>query len=169
MVAYWYGKQQALALGSGPAWGMDANMVLVCALLWRQSGCSTTSTRRSISMCSRSSTARCPRNRWAGSAAHRKSGRFEGLKIPHGRLAVDIFKGHGCCGKSAAGRGNRASALDRSLLDAAEFNNATSDRILGFPDVSKHCMLQSYHQASENFEIIFNKTKYNSLAPELKA
>ena len=29
VVAYWYGKQQALALwGSGPAWGMDANMVL---------------------------------------------------------------------------------------------------------------------------------------------
>src|SRR6187402_858068 len=29
VVAYWYGKQAAMALwGSGPAWGMDANMVL---------------------------------------------------------------------------------------------------------------------------------------------
>ena len=55
------------------------------------------------------------------------------------------------------------------LLDAAEFNNATSDRILGFPDVSKVCMLQSYHQNAEQFEILFNKTKYDALPDKLKA
>ena len=48
--------------------------------------------------------------------------------------------------------------MDRGLLDAAEFNNASSDRILGFADVSKVCMLQSYHQNAEQFEIMFNKT-----------
>ena len=45
--------------------------------------------------------------------------------------------------------GEIVPALDRGLLDGAEFNNATSDRILGFPDVSKVCMLQSYHQSAE--------------------
>ena len=65
--------------------------------------------------------------------------------------------------------GEIVSALDRGLLDAAEFNNATSDRVLGFPDVAKNCMLQSFHQASENFEILFNKTKYSTLSPELKS
>jgi TRAP-type mannitol/chloroaromatic compound transport system substrate-binding protein len=60
-------------------------------------------------------------------------------------------------------------AMDRGLLDAAEFNNATSDRILGFPDVSKVCMLQSFHQSAEQFEILFNKPKYEALAPKLKA
>ncbi len=30
-------------------------------------------------------------------------------------------------------------------------------------------MLQSYHQSAECFEIIFNRTKYNALAPELQA
>jgi TRAP-type mannitol/chloroaromatic compound transport system substrate-binding protein len=30
-------------------------------------------------------------------------------------------------------------------------------------------MLQSYHQAAECFEIIFNKTKFDALAPELQA
>jgi TRAP-type mannitol/chloroaromatic compound transport system substrate-binding protein len=40
--------------------------------------------------------------------------------------------------------GEIVSAIDRGLLDAAEFNNATSDRALGFADVSKICMLQSY-------------------------
>jgi TRAP-type mannitol/chloroaromatic compound transport system substrate-binding protein len=59
--------------------------------------------------------------------------------------------------------------MDRGLLDAAEFNNASSDRALGFADVSKVCMLQSYHQNAEQFEITFNKTKYDALPEKLKA
>ena len=60
-------------------------------------------------------------------------------------------------------------ALDRGLLDGAEFANASSDRLLGLPDVSKICMLQSFHQNAENFEILFNKTKYDALPAKLKA
>ena len=59
--------------------------------------------------------------------------------------------------------------MDRGLIDAAEFNNATSDRVLGFADVSKVCMLQSYHQNAEQMEITFNKTKYDALPAKLKA
>jgi TRAP-type mannitol/chloroaromatic compound transport system substrate-binding protein len=59
--------------------------------------------------------------------------------------------------------------MDRGLLDAAEFNNPSSDKVLGFPDVSKNLMLQSYHQSCECFEIVFNKTKYDALPEELKA
>ena len=65
--------------------------------------------------------------------------------------------------------GEIVSAMDRGLLDAAEFNNASSDRILGFADVSKVCMLQSYHQNAEQFEITFNKTKYDALPEKMKA
>src|SRR5204863_281474 len=65
--------------------------------------------------------------------------------------------------------GEIVSAMDRGLLDAAEFNNASSDRILGFPDVSKVCMLQSYHQNAEQFEIMFNKTKYDALPEKMRA
>jgi TRAP-type mannitol/chloroaromatic compound transport system substrate-binding protein len=54
--------------------------------------------------------------------------------------------------------GEIVSAMDRGLIEAAEFNNASSDRALGFADVSKVCMLQSYHQNAEQFEITFNKT-----------
>src|SRR5437867_3573243 len=60
-------------------------------------------------------------------------------------------------------------AIDRGLLDAAEFNNATSDRLLGFADVSKICMLQSYHQNAEQLEITFNKTKFDALPDKIKA
>ena len=65
--------------------------------------------------------------------------------------------------------GEIVPAMDRGLLDAAEFNNASSDRMLGFPDVSKVCMLQSYHQNAEQFEIMFNKTKYDALPEKMKA
>jgi TRAP-type mannitol/chloroaromatic compound transport system substrate-binding protein len=59
--------------------------------------------------------------------------------------------------------------MDRGLLDAAEFNNASSDRVLGFPDVAKTCMLQSYHQNAEQFEILFNKAKYDALPEKMRA
>jgi TRAP-type mannitol/chloroaromatic compound transport system substrate-binding protein len=60
-------------------------------------------------------------------------------------------------------------AMDRGLLDGAEFNNASSDRLLGFPDVSKVYMLQSYHQNAEGFEIMFNKDKFDGLPVNMKA
>jgi TRAP-type mannitol/chloroaromatic compound transport system substrate-binding protein len=41
--------------------------------------------------------------------------------------------------------------------------------VLGFPDVAKNCMLQSFHQSGEQFEILFNKTKYNGLPQELRS
>ena len=65
--------------------------------------------------------------------------------------------------------GEIVAAMDRGLLDAAEFNNASSDRVLGFPDVSKVCMLQSYHQNAEQLEIMFNKDKYNALPDKMKS
>src|SRR5258706_7934480 len=65
--------------------------------------------------------------------------------------------------------GEIVPAMDRGLLDAAEFNNMTSDRLLGFPDVSKVCMLQSYHQNAEQFEIMFNKTKFDALPAKMRA
>jgi TRAP-type mannitol/chloroaromatic compound transport system substrate-binding protein len=33
----------------------------------------------------------------------------------------------------------------------------------------KNCMLQSFHQSGEQFEILFNKGKYNALPQELRA
>jgi TRAP-type mannitol/chloroaromatic compound transport system substrate-binding protein len=65
--------------------------------------------------------------------------------------------------------GEIVPAMDRGLLDAAEFNNASSDRLLGFPDVSKVCMLQSFHQNAEQFEVTFNKTKYDALPEKIRS
>jgi hypothetical protein len=83
-------------------------------------------------------------------------------------LAIDLFTAMGAAVNALPG-GEIVPAMDRGLLDGAEFNNATSDRLLGFPDVSKVCMLQSYHQSAETFEITFNKTKYDALPAKMKS
>ncbi|MET0653296.1 MAG: C4-dicarboxylate ABC transporter, partial [Hyphomicrobiaceae bacterium] len=83
-------------------------------------------------------------------------------------ISIDVFTGMGAAVNALPG-GEIVAAMDRGLLDAAEFNNASSDRILGFADVSKICMLQSYHQNAEQFEISFNKDKFNALPPKMRA
>ena len=60
-------------------------------------------------------------------------------------------------------------AMKSGLIDAAEFNNPTSDRDFGMQDVSKDYHLASFHQSQEFFEVTFNKKKYDSLSDELKA
>jgi len=58
------------------------------------------------------------------------------------------------------------------LRRGAEFNKRhLGTAILGFPDVSKVCMLQSYHpRAPSTFPMsIFNKPKYDALPAKMKA
>jgi TRAP-type mannitol/chloroaromatic compound transport system substrate-binding protein len=97
-----------------------------------------------------------------------KADDLKGVKFRTVGISIDVFTGLGAAVNALPG-GEIVSAMDRGLLDAAEFNNATSDRVLGFPDVSKTCMLQSYHQNAEQLEIIFNKAKYDVLPDKMKA
>jgi TRAP-type mannitol/chloroaromatic compound transport system substrate-binding protein len=93
---------------------------------------------------------------------------FKGLKYRTVGISIDLFTAMGAAVNALPG-GEIVAAMDRGLLDAAEFNNASSDKVLGFPDVSKICMLQSFHQNAEQLEISFNKTKLNALPPKMKA
>jgi len=97
-----------------------------------------------------------------------KTADFKGLKFRTVGLSIDIFTGMGAAVNALPGS-EIVAALDRGLLDAAEFNNTSSDKALGFQDVSKVCMLKSWHQSAEQFEIIFNKAKYNALPEKLRA
>jgi TRAP-type mannitol/chloroaromatic compound transport system substrate-binding protein len=97
-----------------------------------------------------------------------KAEELKGLKFRTVGLSIDVFTAMGLAVNALPG-GEIVPAMDRGLLDAAEFNNATSDRILGFADVSKVCMLQSYHQNAEQFEIMFNKTKFDALPAKIRA
>ena len=170
VVAYWYGKNSAVALwGSGPAFGMDANQVLA----WHYYGGGRQildeiykSLNISVQSFLYGPMPTQPLG-WFKKPVTRPED-LKGVKFRTVGLAVDVFTELGAAVNPLPG-GEIVPALDRGLLDAAEFNNATSDRILGFPDVAKNCMLQSFHQSSEQFEVLFNKPKYDALPAELKA
>jgi TRAP-type mannitol/chloroaromatic compound transport system substrate-binding protein len=170
VLVYHYGKQTALALwGSGPAFAMDANMLLawhkygggkeLLAKLYQSIGANVVSfpygpmPTQPLGWFKRPVT---------------KVDDFKGLKFRTVGISIDVFQGMGAAVNALPG-GEIVSAMDRGLLEAAEFNNASSDRALGFADVSKICMLQSYHQNAEQFEIMFNKTKYDALPEKMRA
>jgi TRAP-type mannitol/chloroaromatic compound transport system substrate-binding protein len=170
VVAYHYGKNSALALwGSGPAFGMDPNMVLS----WHQYGGGKAlldeiyaSINMDVVSYLYGPMPTQPLGWFKKPVA--KVEDMKGLKFRTVGLAVDVFTEMGTAVNPLPG-GEIVPALDRGLIDAAEFNNATSDRILGFPDVVKNCMLQSFHQSGEQFEILFNKGKLAALPAELKS
>lgn len=59
-------------------------------------------------------------------------------------------------------------ALAKGEIDAVEFSSISSDRALGLPDVLKVCMLQSFHQCSEQIELLINRERYEALTPSLR-
>jgi TRAP-type mannitol/chloroaromatic compound transport system substrate-binding protein len=93
---------------------------------------------------------------------------LRGLKYRTVGLSGDLFTEMGAAVTAIPG-GEIVPSLQRGVIDAAEFNNPSSDRVLGFPDVSKSYVVGSYHQRMESFEVLFNKPKYDALAAEQKA
>ena len=83
-------------------------------------------------------------------------------------LAADLMKELGVQ-VTIMGGPDIVPSMDRGVIDAAEFNNPSSDMALGFQDVAKYYMLQSFHQRMECFEIIFNRKKYESLPKDMQA
>jgi len=170
VMVYHYGKQTALALwGSGPAYAMDANMLLA----WHKFG----GGKELLAKLYASINANVVSLPYGPMPTQplgwfkkpvQKAEDLKGVKFRTVGISIDVFTGLGAAVNALPG-GEIVSAMDRGLLDAAEFNNASSDRILGFADVSKICMLQSYHQNAEQFEILFNKTKYDALPEKLRA
>jgi TRAP-type mannitol/chloroaromatic compound transport system substrate-binding protein len=170
VLVYHYGKQTALALwGSGPGYAMDANMLLswhkygggkeLLEKLYASIGANVVSFPYGPMPTQPLGWYKKPIT---------KVEDFQGLKFRTVGISIDVFQAMGAAVNALPG-GEIVAAMDRGLLDAAEFNNASSDRILGFADVSKVCMLQSYHQNAEQFEIMFNKDKYNALPEKMRA
>jgi len=97
----------------------------------------------------------------------KKSSQMKGLKYRTVGLAADVLGEMGMSVVQLPG-GEIQPAMKSGLIDAAEFNNPTSDSDFGMQDVSKHYHLASFHQSQEAFEITFNKAKFDGLAPELQ-
>ncbi len=170
VLVYHYGKQHALALwGSGPGYAMDANMLLA----WHKYG----GGKELLAKVYASIGANVVSFLYGPMPTQplgwfkkpiTKPDDLKGLKFRTVGISIDLFTAMGAAVTPLPG-GEIVPAMDRGLLDGAEFNNASSDRLLGFADVSKVCMLQSYHQNAEQLEIMFNKAKFDALPATMRS
>ncbi len=169
--AYWFGKNKAFSLfGTTPPWFGDANQLLG----WFYHGGGEALYKELMADILKvnavgflSGPMPTQPLGWFKQPIERPE-QIRGLKYRTVGLAADLFNEMGAAVVSLPG-GEIVPALERGVIDGAEFNNPSSDRILGFPDVAKTYMIQSYHQRVESFEILFNKGKYEGLPAELQA
>ena len=169
--AYWFGKNKAFSLfGTAPPWFGDANQLLA----WFYYGGGEALYKELMGDIVRANAVgflACPIPTqplgWFKQPVERAE-QFRGMKFRTVGLAADLFTELGAAVVSLPG-GEVVPALERGVIDGAEFSNPASDRILGFADVAKNYMVQSYHQRTECYEILFNKAKYEGLPAELQA
>ncbi len=166
--AYWFGKNKAFSLfGTSPPWFGDANQLLG----WYYYGGGEALYNELVGEILKVNvvgfqTGPMPTQPlgWFKQPIERAE-QIRGLKYRTVGLAADLFQEMGAAVVSLPG-GEIVPALERGVIDGAEFNNPSSDRILGFPDVAKVYMIQSFHQRTESFEVLFNKGKFEALPEE---
>lgn len=169
--AYWFGKNKAFSLfGTSPPWFGDANQLLG----WFYHGGGEALYKELVNDILRLNVVGFQ----SGPMPTQPLGWFKnpitsvdqirGLRYRTVGLATDLFNEMGAAVVALPG-GEIVPALERGVIDGAEFNNPSSDRVLGFADVAKNYMIQSFHQRTESFEILFNKGKYDALPAELQA
>ncbi len=169
--SYWHDRNPAFSLfGSGPAFGMDANNFLA----WMAYGGGRDLYQellRGVMNLNVTGFVYGPMPTqplgWFKKPVE-SAAQLKGLRIGTAGLALDLFREMGAAAEALPAE-ERAQALAAGRLDAAEFNNPTSDRSLGLADAAKFCLLRSYHQPAEVFEILVNRQRYDALPDDLKA
>ena len=171
VTAYWYSKSPVASLfGTGPCFGWSANELMG----WIQYGGGKDLYYELMHEKLRLDlvgffTGPMPAQPLGWFKEHIKgSDQMKGLKYRTVGLAADVLQEMGMSVVQLPG-GEIQPAMKSGLIDAAEFNNPTSDKDFGMQDVSKHYHLASFHQSQECFEIIYNKTRFDKLAKEHQA
>jgi TRAP-type mannitol/chloroaromatic compound transport system substrate-binding protein len=171
VTVYWYGKHKAASLfGTGPVFGFNANE----GLGWIHNGggkelfeeLQTQIMKLNVKSFFVMPMPTQPLG-WFKKPV-RSMADMKGLKYRTVGLAADLMQAMGLAVAQLPG-GEIVPAMERGVIDAFEFNNPTSDRRFGSQNVAKNYILGSHHQATEYFEIMFNRTKFNGLPKEQQA
>ncbi|QJR09959.1 Alpha-keto acid-binding periplasmic protein TakP [Usitatibacter rugosus] len=169
LAAFWFGKNTAFGLyGAGPDFGLDGNQLLA----WVEYGggkelfaeIQAAAQLDIVSLLY--GPVPCEPMGWFKKPI-RSVADLKGLKFRTAGLAVEMFNELGMSTVQMA-PGDIVPALDRGLLDGAEFASASDDRVMGFADVAKFYLQQSYHMSNNFCEIMINKKRYESLPDDLK-
>ena len=167
---YWYGKSKVASLfGSGPINGCDAQQTL--AWIYRGGGLQLYNellAKLNLNVVGFFAMPMPTQPLGWFKKPIKDASELKGLKYRTVGLAADLFQEMGTKVTQLPG-GEIMPALEKGVIDAFEFNNPTSDMRFGAQDVIKNYMMGSYHQAMEFFEIIFNKTKWNTIPKDLQA
>lgn len=168
--AFWFGKHPAFGLyGAGPDFGMDADQLMG----WVEYGggrelFSEIQAAAQLNIVSYlGGPVPCEPMGWFKKEIKRLAD-LKGLKFRTSGLAVDMFNALGMSTVQMA-PADIVPAIDRGVLDGAEFASATDDRVMGFPDVAKFYLQQSYHMSNNFCEVMFNRDKHDGLPAEVKA
>ncbi|MEO6566742.1 MAG: TRAP transporter substrate-binding protein [Casimicrobiaceae bacterium] len=166
---FWFGKNTAFGLyGAGPDFGMDGNQMLG----WIEYGggkelYAEIQAAAQVDVVSfLFAPVPCEPMGWFKKPI-RGLADLKGMKFRTAGLAVDMFNELGMSTVQMA-PADIVPALDRGVLDGAEFASASDDRIMGFPDVAKFYLQQSYHMSNNFCEIMINKKKFESLPEEFR-
>jgi TRAP-type mannitol/chloroaromatic compound transport system substrate-binding protein len=171
VTVYWYGKHRAASLfGTGPVFGFNANE----GLGWIYNGggkelfdeLQTQIMKLNVKSFFAMPMPTQPLGWFKKPVTGAND--LKGLKYRTVGLAANLFQAMGLSVAQLPG-GEIVPAMQRGVIDAFEFNNPTSDRRFGSADVAKNYMLGSHHQATEYFEIMINRTKFNGLPKEQQA
>jgi len=168
--AYWYSKSPAASLfGTGPCWGWSAQELLG----WIQYGGGMQLFNKlmgslGLNLVSFFNSPMPAQPLGWFKEQIKQSSQMKGLKYRTVGLAADVLGEMGMSVVQLPG-GEIQPAMKSGLIDAAEFNNPTSDSQFGMQDVSKHYHLGSFHQSQEMFEIPINNKTFNGLSPANQA
>ena len=171
VTVYWYGKHKAASLfGTGPVFGFNANE----GLGWIHNGggkelfdeLQTQIMKVNIKSFFAMPMPTQPLGWFKKPITSAND--LKGLKYRTVGLAADLFQAMGASVAQLPG-GEIVPAMERGVIEGFEFNNPTSDRRFGAQDVAKNYMMGSHHQATEYFEIMINRAKYNALPKEHQA
>ena len=166
---FWFGKNTAFGLyGAGPDFGMDANQLLA----WVEYGggkelYAEIQAAAKLELVSfLFGPVPCEPLGWFKKPIKGVAD-FKGLKFRTAGLAVELFNQLGMSTVQLA-PADIVPAIDRGVLDGAEFASASDDRIMGFPDVAKFYLQQSYHMSNNFCEVMINRKRYDALPEDLK-
>ncbi len=93
---------------------------------------------------------------------------FKGLKFRAAGMSGEVFKAMGMSVVTLPG-GEIVPALERGVIDAAEYSDPSSDMSMGFHDVKKFYHLPGIHQPTGIMEVLINKKRWDELPDDLKA
>ena len=170
VTAYWYGKNAASSLfGTGPSYGMSSQEVMG----WMEYGGGRKLYEETLASVGYNYTGffhmPMPAQPFGWFKKNvTKVSDVKGMKYRTVGLATNVLTAMGMVVRQLPG-GEIQPAMKTGLIDAAEFNNPTSDAQFGMQDVSKHYHLGSFHQSQEMFEIPMNTKRLNSLSPAHQA